>query len=142
MRVAKEFVYLRRVHFVEADLAGILHFSNYYRIMEETETAFLRSIDLPMVGEDDGRDFGWPRVATSCEYFAPAKFDDELELALWIEELGEKKVVYRVEFRRDGGRLALGRSIGICCSWDDDGRLTSRPIPGDVRRKLEPWVRV
>jgi acyl-CoA thioesterase FadM len=34
----------RRVQFAETDMAGIVHFSNYFRWMEEVEHAFFRSV--------------------------------------------------------------------------------------------------
>ena len=44
--MSNEFVITRRVQFVETDLAGVLHFSNYYRYMEEVECAFWRDRGL------------------------------------------------------------------------------------------------
>ena len=37
-----EFTIKRRVQFSETDMAGIMHFANYFRLMEEVEHAFLR----------------------------------------------------------------------------------------------------
>ena len=33
----------RRVDFADTDMAGIIHFSNYFRYMEFAEVAFLRA---------------------------------------------------------------------------------------------------
>ena len=41
-----EFVYRRRVQFAETDLAGIVHFSNIFRYMEEAEHALWRAAGL------------------------------------------------------------------------------------------------
>ena len=35
------FTLKRTVQFAETDMAGVMHFSNYFRIMEETETRLL-----------------------------------------------------------------------------------------------------
>ena len=37
-----KFSYEHRVEFFETDLAGIVHFANYYRFMEQAEHAFFR----------------------------------------------------------------------------------------------------
>ena len=135
-----EFTYARRVTFAETDLAGVMHFSNYYRLMEEAEHAFLRSIGLTVVIEDEGRTISWPRVATSCEYRAPAHFDDELELRLVIAKMGDRSITYEIEFRRGGERIALGRSTAVCCEMAD-GVFRPTTIPADIRSKLEAGLR-
>ena len=45
----REFSIRRRVQFAETDLAGIAHFSNFVRWMEETEHAFFRSLGMSIV---------------------------------------------------------------------------------------------
>ena len=41
-----QFVTTRRVEFADTDMAGIIHFANYYRYMEEAEHTFIRSLGL------------------------------------------------------------------------------------------------
>ena len=47
-----EFSISRRVEFSETDLAGIMHFTNFYRWMEICEHEFLRSLGLSVDMED------------------------------------------------------------------------------------------
>jgi len=44
-----EFKLTRRVEFAETDMAGIMHYSNYFRFMETAEHAFFRSLGLSIV---------------------------------------------------------------------------------------------
>ena len=37
-----EFEMTRRVQFAETDMAGVMHFANYFRLIEEVEHAFYR----------------------------------------------------------------------------------------------------
>jgi 4-hydroxybenzoyl-CoA thioesterase/acyl-CoA thioester hydrolase len=133
---SSHFTYPRRVSFAETDLAGVMHFSNYYRLMEEAEHAFLRSIDLAVVHPEGERTISWPRVATGCEFFAPAHFNDELALSLVLANVGDRSVTYEVEFLRDGKRIALGRSTAVCCEMTA-GTFQPTSIPPDIRTKLE-----
>lgn len=134
--MAVEFVMRRRIHFSETDRAGVLYFAHYYRFMEEAEHAFWRSLGVAVVMDVAGLENSWPRVATSCEYFSPVRFDDELELALRVVKLGRKSVTYEVEFRCAGKRIALGRMTAVYCTIADD-QFQPRPIPDSVRAKLE-----
>ena len=130
-----EIVYSRRVQFAETDMAGVMHFANYYRIMEEAEHAFWRSLGLSVHTVDPQAEIGWPRVATSCQYFAPARFEDELLVMLRLVNVGEKTVEFECEFRRQDTRIALGKVKAVCCAMVDRA-FRSIPIPEDVRAKL------
>src|SRR5687767_12254437 len=103
----------RRVQFSETDMAGIVHFSNYFRWMEEVEHAFLRSMGLSVVMSHQGTHYAWPRVATSCEYFAPARFEDEVELKLRVTKVGDKSFNYEVDFMKGEQEIALGRMTSV-----------------------------
>jgi acyl-CoA thioester hydrolase len=133
--MSEPFVLQRRVQFAETDMAGVLHFAGYYRMMEEVEHAYWRSHDLSVMVERDGVYYGWPRVATSCEYYAPARFEDELELSLSIENVGRGSVTYEVVFRREQKRIAVGRTTAVCCSIRD-ASFQAVEIPGFLRSIL------
>ena len=131
------FTYSRRVQFAETDLAGIAHFANFFRWMEEAEHAYFRSVGLSVRTEYQEMEIGWPRVSTSCDFFVPARFEDELQIAVRIAKMGEKSISWEIEFSRDGTRLALGKATTVCCAWNTDG-LKSMPIPAEIRLKLNP----
>jgi YbgC/YbaW family acyl-CoA thioester hydrolase len=126
----------RRVAFAETDLAGVMHFSNYYRYMEEVEHAFWRSSGSCVILPDGDGELSWPRVATACEYFAPAKFEDELELQFKVKSVGERSMTYEVEFLRDSKRIALGRATAVCCATAP-GKFEPVSIPANLRAILE-----
>ena len=134
--MAVEFVMRRRIHFSETDRAGVLYFAHYYRFMEEAEHAFWRSLGVAVVMDVAGLETSWPRVATSCEYFSPVRFDDELELALKVVNIGNKSVTYEVEFRCDGRRIALGRMTTVYCAIVS-GEFQPSSIPDSLRSKLK-----
>ena len=130
-----EFTIRRRVQFAETDMAGVLHFSNYFRYMEEIEHAFWRSLDLTVYHPDAEPSLSWPRVATDCEYSAPLHFEDEVDLALRVTKVGHKSLSYEVEFRRSGERCATGRVTAVCCITKP-GSFAPTPIPNVIRARL------
>src|SRR5262245_24638607 len=67
----------RRVQFYETDVAGIVHFSWFFRYMEEAEHALWRQAGLRI--HPDQSDIGWPRVAASFEFHRPLRFEDEFD---------------------------------------------------------------
>src|SRR5579862_1851593 len=103
LRVAMpyEFKHTKRVEFSDTDMAGIMHFSNFFRFMEATETAFLRERGLSVSWHEGGVKWGFPRRAVSCDYQKPAKFQDLLTVAVTLEKLGTKSVTYRFDFTNE-----------------------------------------
>jgi YbgC/YbaW family acyl-CoA thioester hydrolase len=130
------FTISRRVQFSETDMAGVMHFSNYFRWMEETEHAFFRSLGLSIVQPHEGGTLSWPRVRVSCEYFGPVHFEDEVEMRMVLTDVGEKSATYEMTFSFEGKRVARGRIKMVCCLMKD-GMFSSIPIPSFLRPLLE-----
>lgn len=131
-----DFSIRRRIQFAETDMAGVLHFSNYFRLMEEVEHAFWRSMDMTVYDPALEKSMvSWPRVAVACEYFSPARFEDELDIHLTVTHVGNRSVGYEIEFFKGDERLALGKITAVCCEMSP-GRFEPVPIPGPVREKL------
>jgi acyl-CoA thioester hydrolase len=126
----------RRVEFGDTDMAGIMHFSNFFRFMEAAETEFLRSLGISVSYRDEGRRFGFPRVAAACDYTRPARFEDVLDIAVTLEKIGSKSLTYRFDFARDGDAIAVGRITSVFCEQAPGHGLQSQEIPDNVRVKL------
>ena len=139
MDMSPAFSISRLVQFGDTDMAGVLHHSNYFRLMEEVEHAFWRSLGRSVVHLDGETHVSWPRARVSCEYHAPARFEDMLTLRFRIMRLGEKSMQYEVEFDRGAARLALGKVTAVCCTMTH-GRFQSVPIPEALRALLKPHV--
>jgi len=52
---------VRDVEFSDTDMAGIMHFANFFKFMEAAEHAFFRSLGLS-IHTDDPNEVSWPRV--------------------------------------------------------------------------------
>jgi len=126
----------RRIAFAETDMAGIVHFSVFFRMMEDVEHAFFRSLGLSVSMQHDDKHIGWPRVSAKCDYTGPAKFEDELELQFRITRLGGKSLTYEVKFLNAGKEIALGTVTSVCCEVRPSGEIVSIAIPKFIRDKL------
>jgi YbgC/YbaW family acyl-CoA thioester hydrolase len=126
----------RRIEFVDTDMAGIVHFSNFFRFMEAAEVELLRSRGLSVAMDHEGLALGFPRVSASCDYLRPARFEDVLTVTVRVEKVGRKAVTYGFEFRRDDEIIARGKITSVCCRVNPDRSFASVPIPPFLRRKL------
>jgi acyl-CoA thioester hydrolase len=132
-----------RVQFSDTDLAGIVHFSNFFRYMERAEHAFFRSLGLSVVDRPEGlppeERVGWPRVHASCDYMLPLMFEEEFRVELLVEEVRSKVVRYLFRFwKMDGGLAAEGRITAACVRKDlPSGRMKAVTIPNRIRDLLQ-----
>jgi YbgC/YbaW family acyl-CoA thioester hydrolase len=134
-----EFAITRTVEFAETDMAGIMHFSNYFYWMEACETAFYRSLGLPLISFVPGEVVGWPRVKVNCQYRAPLRFNDAAEVRLFVGKIGAKSLSYVFQFRKEAQLVAQGEVTVVCVSADPKapGGMVAQPIPADIRAMLQ-----
>jgi acyl-CoA thioester hydrolase len=135
--MAPPFRTTRRVDFADTDVAGIVHFSNFFRYMEAAEVAFLRELGLSVQMPYEGQELGFPRVSASCDFVRPARFDDLLTIAVRVHKVGRKSVTYAFEFYRDDELLATGRVTSVCCRVNPDRSFESTEIPASLRARLQ-----
>ena len=127
----------RRIEFADTDMAGIVHFANFFRFMEAAEVEFLRARGLTVSLTWEGQRIGFPRVSASCDFLRPATFQDVLDVAVRIQSIGRKSVTYSFEFSKAGEVVARGQVTSVCCRVIGDHQLESMEIPASFRAKLE-----
>lgn len=130
----------RTVAFSETDAAGIVHFSNFFRYMEDAEHAFLRSLGLS-VHRDIGDDVaGFPRVSAQCDYKRPLRFEDVFTIAVNVTAKTDKSVTYGFTFTNDAQPepIATG-SLKAVYAVKPAGNSTFRaaPLPDEIDRQLQ-----
>ena len=136
-----EFKLTRRVEFAETDMAGIVHFANFFRMMEAAEHAFFRSLGFSIHGHDPVSTTGWPRVSATCDFRAPLRFEDEVEIHLLVAEVRTRSIRYVFIFRKaaDGAEVARGEVVAVCASVEKTtGKLSAVPITEAVRAAIQP----
>lgn len=131
----------RRVEFSETDMAGIVHFSNFFRYMESAEHAFFRSLGLSIASGGEG-EVGWPRVHADCDFRRPLRFEDTVEVELLVREKRARSLVYSFIFRKVNAdpvhEVARG-NLAVACIRKDaaTGAMTSVPIPEEIAALIE-----
>jgi YbgC/YbaW family acyl-CoA thioester hydrolase len=136
-----EFKVTRRVEFSETDMAGIVHFANFFRYMETVEHAFLRSLGFSVVMDQCDPPLGWPRVHAECDYTAPLRFEDEIEIHLLVAEKKPKALSYFIRVTKLNAAppvvVAEGKLTVVCVSRNAAGKMSAHPIPKALADKIE-----
>ena len=128
------FVYRRRVQFAETDLAGIVHFSNIFRYMEEAEHAFWRAAGLTIA--ERGSEIGWPRVSAACEFRNALRFEDEFEVHIRLGSVKTRTIEYECTLIRGDDVIAVGTITCVCVKKTADGRMRAHELPERVIQRL------
>jgi YbgC/YbaW family acyl-CoA thioester hydrolase len=142
-RMPYEFTLSHRVEFAETDMAGIVHFANFYRMMENAEHAFFRSLGFTVHGHEAGTTIGWPRVNAAGEFFKPLRFEEVVDIQLLVAEVRTRSIRYAFRFwKNDGGQrveIARGSVTTVCASVDKTtGKLGAVEIPEAIRASIHP----
>jgi acyl-CoA thioester hydrolase len=131
--MATGFHYSRRVQFSETDLAGIAHFSAYFRFMEEAEHALWRAAGLSIgAAEPTG---GWPRVAAAFDYTSPLRFEEEFDVTVHIAETTRRSIRYGFTVTRGDTLVGTGTMTAVCTK-KEEGQLRAVDLPADVIGRL------
>lgn len=136
--MASSFEMTRRVEFCETDMAGIVHFSNFYKWMEQAEHEFFRTQGLSIVRHlADGSTIGWPRVSAQCRFESPARYEDILTVLLTVQRVGMKSLTFDVVFRIGQRNVARGSMKTVCCLVRPGQELESMVIPDEYRSRFD-----
>jgi len=139
--MAYEFSITRRVEFSETDMAGIMHFSNYLRFMEAAEHAFFRAIGFSVAMPDRQENLGLPRVHVECDYLAPLRFEDEVEVKLLVEKRSTRSISYRFVLRRLSPapevEAARGSLVVVCVRRQANGAFRAVALPKRLAAQIE-----
>lgn len=136
-----EFKATRRVEFSDTDMAGIMHFANFFRFMETAEHAFYRSLGFSVVLKNFDPPLGFPRVHVECDFKRPLRFEDLAEIHLLVREKRSKSISYQFRFRNlsqdPAEEVARGMVTVVCVTHLPTGKMTAVNIPPEIADKIE-----
>ena len=120
-----------RVRWAEADMQGVVFNAHYLAYFDLAITEYWRVLA-------DG-DQAWLHetfehlyvVKATVDFHAPARFDDELQVAARCSRLGRSSMTLEFEIHRGSDHLISGQSIYV---YALDSKSVS--IPDDLRRRI------
>jgi YbgC/YbaW family acyl-CoA thioester hydrolase len=138
--MAYEYKATRRVEFSDTDMAGIMHYSNFFRFMETAEHAFFRSLGFSIMPGKVDPPVGWPRVHAECDYKEPLRFEDEVEIHLLVSQKKSKSLSYVFKFSKlnAGPPMVVARGgLTVVCVRHDGAKMSACAIPKAVADKID-----
>lgn len=102
--------YSRKVRYYECDAMGVMHHSNYIRVMEEARIDYLDRIgyNFAKLGAEG---IVSPVVSLNCRYLKPARFDDVVETEVRIVLMTSLKLTLSYEMTVAGTVVFTAESV-------------------------------
>jgi len=124
-------------------MAGIVHFSNFFRYMESAEHAFYRSLGCSVILKQFDPELGFPRVHAECDYKKPLRFEEFVQIHLLVRERRSRVLSYFFRFNKVNEQGENPQLIGtglitvVCVAHYRDGRMEAVPIPDELAGKIQ-----
>jgi YbgC/YbaW family acyl-CoA thioester hydrolase len=128
------FTYRRRVEFAETDAAGMVHFSMFFRYMEESEHALWRAAGLNIWESRETQ--SWPRISATFDFKAPLKFQDEFEVHTEMGAATRSTIQWNHTLKRGDVVVGSGSITVVFVKKSPDGSMKSAEIPSDLVARL------
>lgn len=127
-----------RVTYADCTLGNHVYYGRYLNLLEAARGAFFRDLGLSFNTLQE-RSVIFPVIECRLRYQAPARYDDELSIAVWPSAIARVRLnlAYRITKAAAANQTVLeGETFHVCSNLKD------RPIrlPADLVANLTPWL--
>ncbi len=120
-----------RVAFFETDAMGIMHHANYVNLLEMARVLWMDEHDVPY-REWVAQDRHFAVTALDVRYKRAVRFDDPLEVTVWVDSVRGASCRIAYELRSNGDLIAS--AVTDHCMVDETGRPVR--IPAERRASM------
>jgi acyl-CoA thioester hydrolase len=123
-----------RVRFAETDAMQVVYYAEYFVWFEVARTELFRAMGMPYSVISRKRGFHTPVVQAHADYKAPARYDDEVAVRVWVNKVGTSSLRLDYEVTKLPGKelLCTGHTVNVLIG--EDGKPME--FPADIREKL------
>jgi YbgC/YbaW family acyl-CoA thioester hydrolase len=119
----KPFIYQSRVRFGDTDASGRIFYVSLLPHFDAAEAEFLRSLGVPYSLIQNAQ-VGFPRVRVECDYTGALVYDDLMDIAVTVDNVGGASFRLAFDVTVEGRDAAHGKVTIVSID-----RQTHRPIP-------------
>jgi acyl-CoA thioester hydrolase len=126
------FISSHRVTYAECTVGNHVYYARYLDILEKARGEFFRHLDHPLLVLQ-AQDLAFPVLESRLKYLSPARYDDLLQIRLWITLIKGVRLNFAYTILNPKGKPALEAETFHCCA-----NLSEKPrrIPEDLHRQL------
>jgi len=129
------YTYQTKIKLHETDAAGLLFFSNQFKIIHDAYEALLESIGFGFAELIREKDFFLPIVHSESDFKSPLFVGDLIEIHVMVAKVGKTSFILNYELL-DASQKTVGTSQTVHVAIDKASRKKI-PLPAELRAKLE-----
>jgi acyl-CoA thioester hydrolase len=115
-----------RVRFVETDLMGVVHHSNYLRWFEMARVEYLRRANV-LLPDLIAAGVLFPITDVQCKYRQSAHFDEMIRIEATLADFSRAKLCFSYRVLRDEENILLAEGSTQNVFTDEKGRMIRLP---------------
>jgi acyl-CoA thioester hydrolase len=93
-----------RVSYGDTDQMGFMYYGHYARVYEIARTDSLRALGYTYKSMEESGVM-MPVVDNYSKYIAPARYDDNLTITVFIKEMPDRRCIFEYEIHNEEGKL-------------------------------------
>ena len=136
------FTHAMPVRFADVDAAGIVYYPRFFHFFHVAFEELWRA----RAGEHAYRDLiardriGLPAVRAACEFKAPLRFGDTVEIEVSVARLGARSIEFHYRAFRGGEPRVLCADGRVTCALVDLAKFVAIAVPERVRELLADLI--
>jgi acyl-CoA thioester hydrolase len=112
----------------------MVHFSVFFRYMEEAEHAVWRSAGMDIFASRETH--SWPRISASFDFKTPLRFQDEFQVRTEIAAATRSTIRWAHVVTRGDTVIGAGTVTAVYVAKAPDGSIKSTEIPEAIILRL------
>lgn len=124
-----------RVSYGETDAMGVVYHAEYLHYFERSRNALCRAFGMSYK-EIEQAGFALPVKEVQCRYRRPARYDDLIQIHVWIAEWRRASIRFQYEIYNESRTEVLCEGMTFHAFTSLQGRPVA--IPGWIKERLSP----
>lgn len=126
------FHFSRRVTYADCTVGNHIYYGRYLELLEEARGEFFRHLGVPLL-ELQNQDTTFPVVECRLRYKWPARYDDVLQIDLWITVAQGVRVNFAYAVHNQDGALILeGETFHACATIEGKPKRLPASLPSQL----------
>jgi len=129
------YIYQTKIKLHETDAAGLLFFSNQFKLVHDAYEALLETIGFGFAELIKNKNYFLPIVHAEADYKKPMFVDDVIEIQVKVSKVGTTSFSFKYDLINTQKEI-VGTATTVHVTMDKASQ-TKIPLPDDMRSKIE-----
>jgi 1,4-dihydroxy-2-naphthoyl-CoA hydrolase len=109
----KQFSHKMHIDLCDTDMAGVVYFGNFFTLAHRTLGAFYRSLGVSIRDNQRNENILMPIVHAEADYFHPLYAQDEIEIKLLVDRIGNTSFGIRYEIFNGERLVSVVKTVHV-----------------------------